>query len=290
IMGVYTMTETTEDFSIDYVSKTIVEYGDVLRVIGSDITAGSTVNVYWDFVTAANLLNVTTGLSSGNFDCEVEVPSAEYGSHYIWAKDLATGATTSYEVPILVMPKIKLSPASGLKNDDITIKGYGFSEDSEITFDYDGLSEDESKDETDELGYFEYTFEVDTDVYTTYDVKATDENGYNAKATFTLGAAITLDKEVGPAGTIVKVEGRGFTEGTVIVTEVGITLDGTYPVSTKDGEDIDVSSTGTFTAYVVIPSVEIGDYEITILDVAAPIMAEFEVDGETSITVTPEYG
>ncbi|GAH18587.1 unnamed protein product, partial [marine sediment metagenome] len=33
-----------------------------------------------------------------------------------------------------MVPKIKLSPSSGLKNDDITIKGYGFAADSEITF------------------------------------------------------------------------------------------------------------------------------------------------------------
>jgi hypothetical protein len=92
-MGTYTPIATGEGFSIDYVSKNTVEYGDVLMVFGSGVTAGSTVNVYWDFVTAANLLNSTTGLPNGNFECTVKVPSVGYGTHYIWAKNVGTGLT-----------------------------------------------------------------------------------------------------------------------------------------------------------------------------------------------------
>ncbi|GAH05783.1 unnamed protein product, partial [marine sediment metagenome] len=89
--------------------------------------------------------------------------------------------------------------------------------------------------------------------------------------------------------TIVKVSFRGFTPSTEINTEVDITLDG-EPVSTKDGKNVTASRTGTGTVYIVIPSVEEGDYDIIITDGIKSADAGFEVDGETSITVTPDYG
>jgi len=94
---------STSDFSIDYVSSDVVEYGDVLTVMGSGITAGSTINIYWDYVTVAYLLNTTIGLPSGEFECEVNVPSTDYGDHYLWAKDLATGLTVRSDA-ISVVP------------------------------------------------------------------------------------------------------------------------------------------------------------------------------------------
>ncbi|MBC8497396.1 hypothetical protein H8D40_00290, partial [Candidatus Bathyarchaeota archaeon] len=37
-----------------------IYYGTTLNVTGSGVTAGETVNIYWDFVQAAYLLNTTT--------------------------------------------------------------------------------------------------------------------------------------------------------------------------------------------------------------------------------------
>jgi len=275
-------------FSIDYVSQSTVDYGDVLTVMGSGVTAGSTVNLYWDTVTSAGLLNTTTGLPSGDFECTVKVPSAVYGDHYIWARDVSTGLTTKHG-PISMIPKIKLSPSSGLKGDSVIVKGYGFSKTSDIDITFTDSLASAGTDKTDAVGYFEYTFKVGAVDDGAYTVTAADT--HTASAGFTVGVALTLDKTVGPAGTIVKVDGRGFNFGTVITNEVGITLDSTVPVSTKDGKDITTSGTGTFTAYLVIPSVSKGDYKITINGgVGKVATATFEVDGETKIKVTPGYG
>ena len=277
-------------FSIDYVTLGDVVYGKVLTVMGSGVTAGSTVNLYWDTVTSAGLLNTTTGLPSGDFECTVKVPSAVYGDHYIWARDVSTGLTTRSD-PIHVVSKVKLSPSSGLKGDSVIVKGYGFSKTSDIDIDFGTLSDATGVDKTDALGYFEYTFKVgavDDGIYT---VTATDT--HSASADFTVGVALTLDKTVGPAGTIVKVDGRGFNFGTVIANNVDITLDGIpgIPVSTKDGKDIITSGTGTFTAYLVIPSVSKGDHKITINGGTGKVAtATFEVDGVTKIKLTPSYG
>ena len=267
-------------FSIDWVTPGDVVYGQVLTVMGSGVTAGNVVNVYWDYVTASGKLNTTTGLSSGDFECTVKVPSAVYGDHYIWAIDAASGTPAKYG-PLSVVSKIKLSPSSGLKGDNVIVKGYGFSETSDIDIEFGTLSDATGIDKTDSLGYFEYSFKVKDVIDGKYPVTATDEDTHSTSADFTVGVAITLDKTVGPAGTVVKVDGRGFTPSYTIVNNVGITLD-TEPVSTKDGKDIITSSTGTFTAYLVIPSVSKGEYKITINGGPAKVAtATFEVDGET---------
>ena len=278
-------------FSIDYVSSDVVQYGDVLTVMGSDVTSGNVVYIYWDFVTASGLLNTTTGLPSGDFECTVKVPSAYYGDdHYLWARDISTGLTTSYG-PIRVMPKITLSPTSGLKSDSVIVKGYGFSKKSDIDITFTGLLATAGVDKTDDLGYFEYTFKVGAVGDDTYTVTAKDANTHITSADFTVGVALTIDKTVGPAGTIVKIDGRGFTPNTKIITKVDITLGGTVPVSTKDGKNVTTSSTGTFTAYLVIPSVPKGDYKITIDGGPGKVAtAKFEVDGETCIKLMPNYG
>lgn len=280
----------TPTFSFDYVTGGDVDKGDKLLVVGSGVTAGNTVNIYWDYVTAAGLLNSTTGLPSGAFECFVTVPSAKYGDHYLWAKDLSTGTTISYG-PITVIPKISLSPSSGLEDDIITVKGYGFAASSDIDITFTYALATAGTDETDALGYFESTFTVTNSTYGDYTVTATDEDANSDGATFTVGAALTLDKTVGPAGTVVKVDGRGFIGGGTIYYGDNITVTGGIMVSTKDGENISVTTGGTFTTYVVVPSVSEGDYKFTFTDgVKSAESSTFEVDGETSITVTPDYG
>lgn len=80
----------TEDMSatVEDTPTTPIYKGTTLWVNGTDITAGETVNIYWDFVQAAYLLNSTTAKNNGNYECFVTVPAAYNGSHYIWAKDL----------------------------------------------------------------------------------------------------------------------------------------------------------------------------------------------------------
>jgi len=248
-----------EGFSIDFVTPGDVVYGDTLIVRGSGITSGNMVKVYWDFATAVNELNTTEGLPSGDFECEIDVPSAYYGNHYIWAIDTASGLPARSDA-IFVVSRVKLTPSSGLEGDDIVVKGYGFGEEVDVNVTFGGLAEGIGEDETDEMGYFEYTFEVEVEVDGDYTVTALDADDNYAEAEFTVGAALTLDKDVGPAGTIVKVSFRGFMPSTEINTEVDITLDG-EPVSTKDGKNVTASKTGTGTVYIVIPSVEEGEYD-----------------------------
>jgi len=287
VLGTYVLIPQT-GFTIDYVSKTTVVYGDVLTVIGSGVTAGSAVNVYWDFVTAASLLNATTGLPDGNFECEVKVPSAKHGNHYLWAKDLASGISTRSDA-IFVVPKIKMSPSSGLENEEITITGYGFSDESEVTFTFGGTSLTTVPDtvETDEKGYFKCTFDVPIPGYGTYTVVATDSKFFTASADFVIGASISLDPEEGPSGKVLTITGIGWTPSDTIT----LTIDG-VGIFSVGKTAINVGSTGKFSAKIVIPSMSKGEHTITATEVGGkgPATTEFDVTGETVIELIPGYG
>jgi len=293
ITGIYSLIITGPGFSIDYISAHVVDYGDVLDVSGSGVTAGTTVNVFWDYAsgTYAHLLNTTEGKPDGTFECEIKVPSDTVGPHYLWATDTATGETISYG-PITMVPKIKLSPSSGLIGDDITIKGYGFTEEANftsITFGGVELMADPSDIETDEDGYFTYTFEVPDVDYETYPVRAEDFYGFADSADFILGASITLTPDEGPTGTIVEVEGRGWT-----ATEtISFTIDG-MPVHVVDDDVVTVKSAGTFSAEIVIPDMtSADDYEITATEsgeVKGPGSEDFEVTGLPKIKLSPGFG
>ncbi len=289
--GTYVIRTIGEGFTIDYVSEDTVDYGDELNVIGSGVTAGADVSVYWDLLTSDGLLNTTEGNPNGSFDLTIDIPSDLAGNHYLWARDESTGKTTMYG-PITMVPRIKLSPSSGLYKDKVTIKGYGFSEEEEVTVTLDfGLGADNPKTsplipETDNLGYWTATFKVPDVDYGDFTVSAIDDEDESTSKDFTVGASITLDVEEGPTGTVVEISGEGFTDDVEIVTGM-ITLDG-IEVYVSEEDTVD---DGKFTVEVVIPSVsKLDEYEITVDDGTEEVSADFEVLGLAEIEIDPEFG
>jgi hypothetical protein len=286
-----------------------IYYGTTLLVNGTGVVGGETVNIYWNLVQAAYLLNSTTADKFGNYECLIDVPVAYNGSHTIWAKDLNTGLSEVSTGSINVWSKITLSPGSGLPDDEITVKGYGFDANSVVEIGiYNStvapildmmLYDVGDEEETDDDGSFELTFDIPDWDDGDYTVNCTDELGNLAEDELTIGPALTLDKVFGPSGTIVKVEGRGFTTGgaAVVRSMKDIDVDDgageVQQVSTKDGEDIEVSNSGTFTAYIVIPSITDGtegDFTLTLTDGTKTATEDFEIDGTSTIEVSPTYG
>ena len=152
--------------------------------------------------------------------------------------------------------------------------------------------------ETDELGSFTKTFDVPSMSYGDYTVRATDEVSLGANTNtdlFTLGASITVTPEEGNTGTVVRVEGRGWTH----LEKMSFTYDG-KTAYVLDATVITVGSTGKFTADVVIPSIGItlGKFDLQASEtdligtdgVKGPATDKFEVLGLPEIEVTPTYG
>jgi len=253
-----------------------VQVGNVLTVSGTGVTAGEVVEIGWDGLKSWDgedgILNTTEADSDGTYECTLEVPETPTRDHYIWARDTNTGATAR-SAPILVAPKIKLSPSSGLLDDKVTITGYGYTKESDlidVTFGGTLLETlSPGTPTTDELGSWTATFKVPKDAGK-HDIVAMDEKGYTATKEFTVGAGISLDVDEGPTGTVVEIDGRGFEEYTIgfgdVIVYGDITIDevACYILDLPTG-GIKVDEDGEFSCEIVIPQVsKVGDYTITV--------------------------
>jgi hypothetical protein len=286
-----------------------VYYDDTIIVTGTGATPGRTVNIYWDAIDdwdgEAGFLNSSKAEGSGDWEVWFSVPEALNGPHYISVENVRNGDTDTWGVALDVDAKIKLSPKSGLPGDEITIKGYGFGDEKEvdpINFDGVDISTSPGTPETNDLGSWSATFDVPDENYGVYSVDAEDESGNFAAASFTIGASITLSKDMGPSGTVVRVTGRGFTVGASI-SEGIIQLD-TDDTAYGDGQDCGVKtetalvrSNGAFTCDIVIPDAgDTGEFEIYVEELVTGqpwgynATADFEQTGRPAIELTPEYG
>jgi uncharacterized protein YoxC len=276
-------------------------YDDTIIVTGQGLTAGEEVEVGWDSLNAwdgeKGILNSTEATGAGDFEIWFDVPEAVNGQHYIWLKSETDtwGGSLEAESSFTVNALIEFSPSSGLPGDDIEISGYGFDEEEEVshfTFDTVGpysvplnITMSPSSPETDEVGSWSAEFEVPAYAYDTYTCEAVQNP--TATATFTIGAAIKLDIEEGPVGTVVEIRGRGFTP-TIDIDTGMVTIDG---VDCYVTEDDTVDGDGDFTIECVIPSVpDEDDYTVTVNDGSESAGADFEVTGLAEIEVDPEFG
>ncbi|UCD44842.1 MAG: IPT/TIG domain-containing protein [Candidatus Bathyarchaeota archaeon] len=287
---------------IDTITDTTGDYGDTIEITGSGVTAGEDVKLGWDGLKAwdgeKGILNSSEAEGDGTFEVWFDVPEAVEGDHYLWLKDMETGDTYMYPTPFVVVPRVKFSPSSGLFNDKITLKGYGFAAEEDIepiTFEdsYFGplpLSTTPSTPESDELGSWECTFKVPHSDYGDWEVSATDESANTGFDDFTIGPSIEFDPEEGPVGTVVEITGRGFTDGEVLDGDE-VTIDGVVCYILSDDT---VDSDGEFKIEVVIPQVDDeDDYDITVTEDdigTATADEEFEVTGLAEIELDPEFG
>jgi hypothetical protein len=286
-------------------------YGDTLIIVGADVTAGKNVRVYWDAVDDWNgesgLLNSTKAKSSGAYELWFDIPEAVNGDHYLWLEDVQTGDTMVYGTPITVDAYVEADPDAGLDGDTITLQGYGYDDEVDITtitiesllvpIGPNNLPTSPGTPETDEVGSWTATFKVPDfdDGYTysdDYEIDCTDENANTATASFTIGPALTLDMEEGTVGEVIEATGRGFANGGTIIDIYIEDSDLNVWTVYEADNDMDISSTGKFNKDLVIPSVDAvdDDYEIVIEDNLGNIgRVDFEVLGLPGVETDPEY-
>jgi hypothetical protein len=292
VMGAGVITDITD---IDGTPITGGVYGDVVRVYGEGVTAGVEMKMYWDALKAwdgeKGFLNSSEAYPDGTFEIWFEVPEGINGPHYLWFKDTGDDSTFGPE-SFTVDAMIRLTPGSGLSGDKITINGYGFGDEENvdtIEFDSDDLSTNPSIPVTDEVGSWEATFNVPIKSDNDYTITAEDADANTASETFAIGPAIGLDVEEGPVGTIVEVDGRGFTpDGSV----TSITLGGVV-CGVTDEDDRDIDNDGEFFFECAVPSVSKGgkEYELVVSDDGGKnAKTYFTVTGLTGIVLDPMFG
>jgi hypothetical protein len=270
-------------------------YGDVVRVVGTGVIAGSQINLYWDAVKSwkdgEGLLNSSEGLPNGSFEVWFLVPDSDWGTHYLWVKDVEESKTDG---PALfsISSKLIITPGSGLPRDKITLKGYGFKGDADvtdITFDSSGLSTTPSTPRTNPTGSWEATFKVPSLADNEYTITTEDEGGKSASETFKIGPAITIDNDEGSVGSTVEVYGRGFTENGIVES---VTLNGIL-CGVLDDDDLEIENDGEFRFDFVVPSVNQVDRDFEIIvtdDDSKEATVYFRVTELSEISLDPEFG
>ncbi|MEE8570396.1 MAG: hypothetical protein V3S97_05315, partial [Candidatus Bathyarchaeia archaeon] len=278
--------------------------GDTLTISGSagEVTSGSAVAIYWDIASGPDawLLNTTTGNPDGSYDVMIDIPDTTTGDHYVWVKDVATSETNG-DLTITVSPEVDTDISSGLPGDELEITGTGFGDEQPVNITFynsTGVIFNEnvipfSDDiETDEYGTFVATFDIPNGLsYGTYSIDGHDNTTATtsiATTSFEVGAAITLTPDEGPTGTVVTVEGRGWTNAETMTFAIGATT-----VEVVDGDTITVASNGEFTADVVIPNMgSVDEYSVTATEtgLVVPASEDFDITGIPEIEVSPTYG
>jgi hypothetical protein len=271
-------------------------YGDLVYVFGDGVISGLNVSLYWDIVIAwdgeAGLLNSSIALPSGVFEVWFEVPEAVNGSHYLWIRDNDTPAHTFGPELFTVNPSMTVSPRSGIKNDPVTLKGYGFGDEVDvdpIEFGGSSLATNPSVPVTDGVGSWEATFNVPDETDGDHDITADDQEGNTASVVFKVGPAMTLDLAEGSVGTVVGITGRGFTSSGIVTS---ITLDG-KSCEVLNAGDKNINSNGAFTLEFVIPSVGTADKEYVLEvsdDGGKSADMDFPVTDITTIELEPQFG
>jgi hypothetical protein len=281
--------------------------GTKVTVEGKADNFGSQISLYYDAITPANL--ITSKVLPGtelDFSIEVTIPKSVIGEHTIYAVETLDGGSGSTAgsaaEKFTVEPNITLKPTQDVVGYTVEVNGtgfgYGTGNNYRIAIDFDhggsGLVTVVAVGagvRADATGSFITTFTVPDLPDGPYVVRAYDAATplSSATATFTIGPRITLSSNSGPSGLVVTVNGRGFTANSI----ASITIGG---ISVKTG--VSVSSTGTFTTTIIIPTFDTpftaGNRNIVAIDNSgAPTKTAtepFNVTANTRITVSQLVG
>jgi len=127
----------TGTFKTDGVTgKTDGHKGQKVAVIGTGVTGGKNVELYWDLVQAwssvdgAGLVNTSKAKASGDYEIWFKIPEATLGVHYLWVRDTETGDTLS--TTFTVNSYVDLSASSGLEGDKVDVDLYGFVDETDV--------------------------------------------------------------------------------------------------------------------------------------------------------------
>lgn len=161
--------------------------GTEVTVSGTKATANGTVSIYWDSVLMGN----TTANNVGDFTYLLNVPSnATIGLHEIMALDTATGRTASRPFRVLM---ITLNPSTGSVGTKVTVKGAGFTPESQATIAFNDMLIGYAL--VDNIGNFTFTFNIPVSTAETQLIKAYNTEGYGS-ATFTVKDITQLNVQI----------------------------------------------------------------------------------------------
>ncbi len=130
---------------------------------------------------------VVTGIkadSQGNWEKTFAVPDKPAGNYTVTAEGEYTSAQDISRLSFEIKPSIVLSPTTGHVGTDVTVTGYGFTADKNVSIMYDGNQKTTAT--TDGQGSFEASFPVPASLHGEHQVTIGYSASSIASATFTM--------------------------------------------------------------------------------------------------------
>ena len=201
------------DFAIDPVTGAA---GDQITAAGTGFAASQTVTLTLDDQAVTTDPAVVTTNNKGSFSALFTIPTTGRGAHEIEAEDEDGNLETA---TLNVGEKMAINPVTGFVGDQVTISGSGFGANKVVAITIDGtaLTTEPATVTTNASGTFSATFVVPDAVKGTHALKAEDDIGSSATATFTVEHKMGMDPVSGLVGDEVSVSGTGFA-GNAIIT------------------------------------------------------------------------
>ncbi|MCX8172355.1 MAG: hypothetical protein N3D09_01920 [Archaeoglobaceae archaeon] len=186
---------------------------------------------------------------------------------------------------VIPSPSIEIHPVNGTVGSSISIKGRGFSIDSEIRIYFENEVIMTSK--TDSRGSFSISIKVPQLPGGYYKIMVIDEMKYNAYAIFKIVPSITVSPAKGTPGTNVKISGYGFLANSGVEIRF---IDPFNETEILSRERVLSNDSGVIQVSFEIPQVSAGEYRIFAVDSKAGLRTDyhkFTVDAP-KITPTPK--
>jgi hypothetical protein len=222
--------------------------------------------------------------SNGAFNLELVIPSVSTAdTEYVL--EVTDDGAKSADVDFLVtnITTIELEPQFGGPGSSVGITGHNFAtrSGSDVVIKFDGTTIETLN--TDSNGDISGTILIPAKSTGNYQVEA-EQQIYNIQASeaFRVGVIyMILAPQTGPTGTRVTLTGIGFTPSGKWDAYFG---------DVSIFEDEDVRSDTTLSGAFYIPTVEVGEYTLTVVDLDEDIEVEtnFTVTESTSLSLNPE--
>jgi len=174
-----------------------------------------------------------------------------------------TIAIAIYSVSAVIpSPHIEIKPTNGTVGSSVSIKGEGFSINSEVRIYWEDKLRTTAK--TSSEGEFSASVKVPEVPCGYYKITAIDEVKYNAYATFRVTPQITkISTTKGSPGTVISITGNGFSANSDVEIRFIDPFNETWILSQKR---VQSNETGVIQISFEIPQVLEGDYRIFAID------------------------
>ena len=228
--------------------------GTTITLTGYGYASSSLVTVKWDgMVLATSPASVMTD-SSGAFVATVLAPVGEPVSHEIVVSDAGGSVTQTFTLT----RNIVLSPNIGPTGTTVQVAGSGFLASNPITITLDNVVVPTTPAivTSNVNGGFAASFNVSSTSPGAKTIKALDNVGGSATATFTVTPSIALSPVTGRGGTSVTVTGAGFTPTNSVLITFNTTALFTAPTDASGG----------FSQSITIPYSAKGVYLVSVND------------------------